>query len=118
MPETEEQHKPKDLVELIKEYISTRIELMRLTAIERVTVVGSSLITDTFVVVLVVLTLLFTFLTLALYLGELLNSYAAGFGIVSLLFLVLSIVLIMIKDKIVERYLHDFMVKRIFKKKK
>ena len=123
MPETHTQTKEErkvtpDLVALLKEYIATKVELTRLTIIERLTVVTANLITDSFVLIMSLLTFLFASFTLALYLGEEFDSYALGFGIVTLLYLTLAIVMYFTKDKLVEKYLHDFMVKRIFNKKK
>jgi len=118
MPETQEQKTTQDLISLIKEYISTRIELSRLSVIERLTIVVANLITDSFVLVMGLLTFLFASLTLALFIGERFGSYSAGFGMVALIYLALALVMYFIKDKLVENYLHDFMVKRIFNKKK
>ncbi|MBC8053626.1 MAG: phage holin family protein [Sphingobacteriaceae bacterium] len=124
MPETqthtqqEEKKASPDLVALLKEYIATKVELTRLTVIERLTVVTANLITDSFVLIMGILTFLFASFTLALYLGEEFGSYALGFGIVALLYLTLALVMYFIKDKLVEKYLHNFMVKRIFNKKK
>lgn len=118
MPETQDQKKSQDLISLLKEYISTRVEIARLSAIEQVTIVVANLITDTFVAVMAILTFLFASITLGLFLGELMDSYAAGFGIVTLIYLALALVMLFTKDKLVEGYLHDFMVKRIFNKKK
>ena len=114
--EKQEQASP-DLFALVKEYIATRVELMRLTAIERVTVVASNLITDSFVFITGILTFLFGSLALALWLGELTGSYAAGFGIMTLIYLALTLIVLFTKDKIVDKFLNDFLVKRIFKRK-
>lgn len=116
--QTEDKKVAPDLLALIKEYVATRVELTRLTVIERLTVVTANLITDSFVLIMGILTFLFGSFTLALYLGEVLESYAAGFGIVTLLYLTLALVMYFIKDKLVESHLHDFMVKRIFNRKK
>ncbi|HEX8378302.1 MAG TPA: phage holin family protein [Pedobacter sp.] len=122
MPETQthtqEQKATPDVIALLKEYIATKVELTRLTLLEKVTVVTANLITDSFVLIMGLLTFLFASFTLALYLGERLDSYAAGFGIVALIYLSLALIMFFIKDKLVEKYLHDFMVKRIFNKKK
>lgn len=123
MPETQTQDKEDkkvtpDLLALVKEYISTQVELTRLTVIEWLTVVTANLITDAFVLIMGVLTFLFASFTLALYLGEEFGSYALGFGIVALVYFALALTMYFIKDKLVEKYLHDFMVKRIFNKKK
>jgi hypothetical protein len=115
--EKREQASP-DIFILIKEYIATRVELIRLTAIERATVVASNLITDSFVFITGILTFLFGSFALALWLGELTGSYAAGFGIMTLIYLALTLIVLFTKDKIVDKYLNDFLVKRIFKRKK
>lgn len=117
MPETQKKDSP-DLLSLLKEHISTRLELTRLTVIERLTVVTANLITDSFVLVMALLTFLFASFTLALYIGESSGSYAMGFGIVALIYLALALLMYFTKDKLVDKYLHDFMVKRIFNKKK
>lgn len=117
MPETQKKDSP-DLLSLLKEYISTRLELTRLTIIERLTVVTANLITDSFVLVIGLLTFLFASVTLALYIGEHSGSYAMGFGIVTLIYLALALLIYFIKDSLVEKHLHNFMVKRIFNKKK
>ncbi|MBC7915256.1 MAG: phage holin family protein [Pyrinomonadaceae bacterium] len=122
MQETQSQTQDKkatpDLLALLKEYIATKVELTRLTVIERLTVVTANLITDSFVLITGLLTFLFASFTLALYLGEEFGSYALGFGIVALIYLALALTMFFIKDKLVDKYLHDFMVKRIFNKKK
>jgi hypothetical protein len=116
MPET--QDKNQDIIALLKEYIATRVELTRLSVIERVVVVAAALITDTFVVIMLTLTFLFGSLTLGFYLSEVLDSYAGGFGLLTLFYLLLALIVLFTKDKYVEKYLHGFMVKRIFKDKK
>lgn len=119
MPEeTQEKQQSPDLTALLKEYIATRVELTRLTIIERLTIVTANLITDTFVLVAGILTFLFASFTLALWIGESTGSYAKGFGIVALIYLALALIVFFTKERLVDNYLHDFMVKRIFKKKK
>jgi hypothetical protein len=113
----EEKKASPDLLALLKEYIATKVELTRLTVIERLTVVSASLATISFVLIMGILTFLFASFTLALYLGEVLDSYAAGFGIVALFYLSLALIVFFMKGKL-EKSLHDFMVKQIFNKKK
>ncbi|MGV3705834.1 MAG: phage holin family protein [Arcticibacter sp.] len=117
MPESQDQKQGPDIVSLIKEYISTKVELTRLTAIDKITTLVSSMITGAVVVVAMLLTFLFASITLALFLGELLNSYAAGFGIVALIYLALAVITNMSKEKYINRFLQDFMVKKIFNNK-
>ena len=117
MPESHDQKQSEDFVSLIKEYISTKVELTRLTAIDKLTVLIASLITDAFIVIAILLTFLFASLTLALFLGELLNSYAAGFGIIALLYLALALIANSTKEKYITKFLQDFMIRKIFNKK-
>lgn len=117
MPESQNQKQSQDVVSLIKEYISTKVELTRLTVIDKLTVVVASLITDAFIVVCILLTFLFASLTFALFLGELIGSNAAGFGIVTLIYLALALIANSTKEKHINKFLQDFMVKKIFNKK-
>lgn len=117
MPEIN-QEENKDIISVIKEYITTKLELTRLTVIERLTVVVSGLITFFCVMIAGILTFLFASFTLAFYLGELLNSNAAGFGIVALLYLLIALTVNLTKEKYIHKFLQDLMVKMIFNKNK
>ncbi len=116
MPENTEENQP-DFVSTLKDWVTTKLEITRLSAIERLTVVISALVTITCVIIAGVLTFLFASVTLALFLGEIIGSYAAGFGIVALLYLFIALVLVYFKDRFIDRRLQDFIVKMIFKKK-
>jgi len=118
MPETTETEKNHDIISLLKEYTATRVELAKLSVIERAVVIGAGILTDSFVVIMLVLTFLFGSLTLGFYLSELLDSFAAGFGIVTLFYLLLALIVHFTKKSFIEKRLHDFMVKSIFKDKK
>jgi hypothetical protein len=107
-----------NLLPLIKEYVSTQFEVLRLSTIERLTVVLANLLTSAFVVGSIVLTFLFGSVALALYMGEELGSYAKGFGLITLLYLMLGLIMYFIKDKYVEKGLINFMIKRIFRNNK
>ncbi|MXV49651.1 hypothetical protein GS399_01600 [Pedobacter sp. HMF7647] len=116
MPEITENNQ--DIISLLKEYVETNIELGKLTIKEKLIIAIANAITDTAMVISLLITFLFACITLGFYLGEVLNSNAAGFGIVSLIFLTIAIIVYFIKDGILERGLHNFMVKRIYRKKK
>lgn len=111
MEETNQENQ--DIISLIKEYISTRIELGRLTAMERLSIVLANLITDAFVIIAGILTFLFGSVTLALYLADKVGSYAGGFGIVTLIYMFLGMIMYFIKDRYVEKPLINFIIKRI-----
>jgi hypothetical protein len=106
-----------ELIALIKEYIETNIEIGKLTLIGRITFAIANLLTDGFVLLMLLLVFLFGSISLGFLLGEQLGSTAGGFGIVMLIYLVLALVMYFIKDKFVEKYLVDFMIKRITNKR-
>ena len=117
MEENQQNSQDQDIISLIKDYIATRIELGKLSAMERLSIVLANLITDGFVIVALILTFLFGSVTLALYLAEKLGSYASGFGIVTLIYMFLGLLMYLIKDRYVEKNLINFIIKRIFRNK-
>ena len=76
----------------IKELIRLRIEILRLEAFEKSSVVGSFVIYGLVIVNLVFFVLLFAFVALGFLIGEWVKSTAAGFGIVAALYLICLIV--------------------------
>jgi hypothetical protein len=116
MKETNEDNK--NIVSLIKEYISTRIELAKLTAFERLSIALANLITSGFIFICVALTVLFGSVSLGFYLGNKLDSNAKGFSIVALIYLLFGLIMYFIKDRLVEKSLIDFLVKKMFRNKK
>jgi uncharacterized membrane protein YqjE len=114
--EEETNQSNQDIVSLIKEYIATRIEIVKLSVIERVTTVLPVVIISAVLVVLITLGVIFGSVTLALYIGDQLGSNTKGFGIVTLIYLVLGLIIYFIKDG-VEKKLTDSFVKNIFRSK-
>lgn len=106
-----------DIIFLVKEYISTRVELFKLTAIEQATGIGAGLATGAFIAFTSLFALVFGSAALGFWLGSLLNSYGLGFAIVMLIYLILAVIMVFVKSK-VEKRLVDLMVKKVFSKKK
>jgi hypothetical protein len=79
-----------DLVGLI----NTKIELLKLEALEKTSVAGSFLIYGLIIMNLVFFALLFAFMALGFLIGSWVNSLAGGFGIVTLIYLVILAVLV------------------------
>jgi archaellum biogenesis protein FlaJ (TadC family) len=77
----------------IRDLVNTRLELLQLEAFEKTSIVGSFLIYGLIIMNLVFCALLFAFVALSFWIGNLINSVAGGFGIVSLIYLVLLILL-------------------------
>jgi hypothetical protein len=114
-----EENKEKNLEDIFsdaKDYIDTRVEYIRLSAVEKGAKIFADLITNAAVIISFVLAFLFASFTLALFLSDVLNSYAAGFGCVAGIYLLLSIIVYLTKDKYIERLLVNLFIKKYFDK--
>ncbi|MGI4020668.1 MAG: phage holin family protein [Janthinobacterium lividum] len=103
------------IIEQIKEYVETRIRLIKYKAIDQATGIIASVIAYTIVAVLGLFILLFFSVTLALFLGSLFGSYWAGFGCVTLLYIILAALVLMLKAKYIEAPLIGFFITKFFK---
>lgn len=114
-----EENKEKGLEDIFldaKAYIDTRIEYTRLSAVEKGSKIFADLITSAAVIICFVLAFLFASFTLALYLSAVFGSYAAGFGCVAGIYLFLSIIVYLTKDKYIEKHLINMFIKKYFDK--
>lgn len=82
----------------LSEYIDRRITLIKLTTYEKLSNLSSRLLYGVIILLFVVIISVLILLTLGLYLGYLLNNYAAGFGIL-ILFCILLLILIMANSR-------------------
>jgi len=113
-PNTDE--KP-GLTDQLKQYVETRIKLARLQAIEKGTSFSANLITEFFVMVCIAITLQFATITLALFLGSIMGSYWQGFGVVTVLYLVVAFAIAKTKRKFIEPRIVNFLVKKLLKQR-
>ena len=114
-----EENKEKDIETILldaKEYIDTRIEYTKLSFVEKGAKLLADLITNTTVIICFVLSFLFASFTLALYLSDILGSYAKGFGCVAVIYLFLSIIVLLTKDKYIEKVLVNLFIRKYFDK--
>ncbi len=105
-----------DLIEDAKGFLEARIEYTRLYLLEKVSKIFADLVTSTVVIVCFVLAFLFGSITLALYLSDVLNSFTAGFGCVSLIYILLAVVVYVLKDKYIEKAIVDIAIRKYFDK--
>ncbi len=103
------------IVEQIKEYVETRIKLLKYKAIDQATGIIASTIAYAVIGVLGLFILLFFSVTLALFLGSLFGSYWAGFGCVTLIYIVLAALVLILKAKYIEAPLIGFFITKLFK---
>ncbi|MEX8547635.1 MAG: phage holin family protein [Mucilaginibacter sp.] len=103
------------IIEQIKEFIETKIRLYKYIAIDKTTTIASSVIAYAIIAVLGLFILMFATITLALALGSLIGSYWAGFGIVTLIFIILAVLVLVLKAKYIEAPLIEFFISKFFK---
>jgi hypothetical protein len=77
-----------DIKSDIKELIRLKIEILRLEALEKASVIGSFVIYGLVIINLVFFLLLFAFVALGFLISGWIESMAGGFGIVSALYLI------------------------------
>lgn len=105
---------PPPLFDQLKEYAETRIKLAKYQAIEGGTSVAASLIADVVTFISMLLAFIFASFTLAFYLGQVLQSDWAGFGCVSIIYLLIAIAIKANKGSL-ERPIVNTIIRKIFK---
>ncbi|MEJ7559592.1 MAG: hypothetical protein WKF66_14885 [Pedobacter sp.] len=98
-----------------KVFLELRLEYYKLRAFETVSRLVADVITNTLVMVFMLIAFLVGAITLAFYFSSLFNSYTAGFGVAAIFFLVLAIVVLSTKRKF-EKGIANFAVRRYFAK--
>ncbi|MES2417730.1 MAG: phage holin family protein [Bacteroidota bacterium] len=114
-----EENKEKDIEAIFSDatdYIDTRIEYIRLSAVEKGAKIFADLITNGAVAICFILAFLFGTFTLALYLSDVLGSFTRGFGCVAAIYLAMAIIFYFAKDKFIERRLVNLFIRKYFDK--
>src|SRR5205809_73195 len=93
-----------DTKKRLKQYIDQRILLFRLQVTEKITRIAATLITAIVLTVIGVFLLIFISITAGLWLGEIMGSNAAGFGIVALFYFVVFLFVILFLRKILQNF--------------
>ena len=97
-------------------YVDKRLEYIHLKSVEKGAKLVSDLVTNGMVLICFVIAFLLGTVTLALYLSDVFGSYTTGFGSVAVLYLFLSIIVLLIKDRVLERLIVNMFIKKYFDK--
>jgi Zn-dependent protease with chaperone function len=97
----------------LQSFISQEVESVKLEVAEKISIASSSVITIVALTAIGGFVFIFAATALGFYLGTLLNSYALGFLIVSLIFLALLLIIYifrkrLITDRVVTAVIHLF----------
>ncbi len=112
----EKEFKDRNLFEQLKEYLTTRIELVKIDLIEKSSSIISKIISYILIGFFSIFILIFLSTGLAIYLGSLVNNVAAGFFIVAGIYVLLVILIVLIRKSVFENRLINMMIKKNFKK--
>jgi uncharacterized BrkB/YihY/UPF0761 family membrane protein len=106
--------KVEEIVRLLKEYINARIELVKIDVIEIVSIIVTQLVAILFIVLLVFGGILFAGVALAIFLAEWTGKLWFGYLLVSLLFLLVSLIFWINRGKIIRKPLINGLLDQLF----
>ena len=107
----------KDTIDLIKQYVSDRIALIKLQSVEKISMVAASIASGIVLAVLGLFFLVFFSITLGFLFSHWLDSETAGFGIVAGIYLLLIIIIVVFGKKIFGNLITKKIIQNSFKKK-
>ena len=101
------------LIDRVKSYVETRIDLLRLKAIDKSSSFLSLLISMIVVILVSFIAVMMMSVGLALLLGDWLGKSYYGFFIVGLIYLITGLVLYSMKDKLLRSPIANAMIKNL-----
>lgn len=107
--------KLEEITEKVKSYIQTNYELIKLQTIERSSVILADLISNILVGLVVIMFVFFLSICAGFYLSSLLGDYFLGFAIVAGFYFLCSLILILLRKKLLERPMRDKIITKILK---
>ena len=103
-----------DLKDSASLYIEQKIELGKLTAIDKGSKLGAKFISGLILGVLAFFAMLFISLMLAYYFSQLFQSYFAGFGLMAALYFMLFMMVMLARKQLIEKPVINGIIKTIF----
>ena len=101
-------------VEYIKQYSDRQTKILKLEAAERGAKLISSIASSAILLLIFVLMLLSFSITLGFALSSWLGSYTYGFGVVTLIYLVLGVLLFQFRAKLITNPIVEAVIKEMF----
>jgi len=111
-----DQGKIEELTDSLKGYLNTNIELIKHQAIERTTVIVADLVANLLVGLLFLCFVFFISLWACFYLSAILGNNYSGIAIVAGFYLLMSLILFMVRKKLVIKPLRNKIISNIFQK--
>jgi hypothetical protein len=105
-----------ELIDNLKAYVQTNLELLKLELVERISVVGASLTGNLIIGLVVALFLFFLSLGVGFYLSALMGDNYSGFLILAGIYFLIGFLLVLGRKKRVEKPLRDVIIRKILSK--
>jgi hypothetical protein len=105
-----------DLQRLVVDYVKTRLELTQLVAFEKISKIIAYLVIGVILALLFFFGLLFASAVLGLFLSDLLGSLLLGFGIIALLYLIVFIVILALRNKLIAPVIINSIIKILYER--
>ena len=105
-----------DLQGLVVDYVKTRLKLTQLVAFEKISKIVAYLVIGVILALLFFFGLLFASVVLGLFLSDLLGSLLLGFGIIALLYLVVFIVILGLRNKLIAPIIINSIIKILYER--
>ena len=111
----EQSFKDKNILDQVREYITTRIELTKIELIEKSSKIISKILTGILLSIFTLFILLFLSFGLATYLGQLMDNIAYGYFIVAGIYVIVFVILLLIRKVAFENPIINYQIKKRFK---
>jgi Zn-dependent membrane protease YugP len=102
-----------EMTEYAKQFTKDQVRYIKLEVAERMAKVVSELATSIALVFVGLIVAFFLSLTIGIWLGELLNSFVAGFGIITICYLIIGCLIVVFKQKIITNPVISLIVEKM-----
>jgi len=100
--------------EMVEDYVSNRLQLLKLQTAEKSSKIISLLLTVLVMALLSFFILLFLSMTLGYYLAQKTGSLFTGFGIVAIFYVLLLVVLLYLRKRYLDKYISNTVIRIFF----
>ena len=105
-----------DLQRLVVDYVKTRLELTQLVAFEKISKIVAYLVIGVILALLFFFGLLFASVVLGLFLSDLLGSPLFGFGIIAVIYLLVFIIILALRNKLIAPVIINSIIKILYER--
>jgi ABC-type polysaccharide/polyol phosphate export permease len=112
-----EEQKPsffEETQEMVEDYVSNRLQLLKLQTAEKSSKLISLLLTVLVMALLSFFILLFLSMTLGYYLAQKTGSLFTGFGIVAIFYVLLLVVVLYLRKRYLDKYISNTVIRIFF----